>query len=159
MGWPIIKAAQPVSIFEKLGDYTVKPETNDDDVLCPSCLTPNGPFEAFCHSCRSPIGATATLDPIHTIKAEGFLFRKAVEGKPKPIVLAGIWLIFLPLLVFSIYAAIRLILDRPGFIYVLFFWAFIGFAYVAFVILYRVTKNYLRGQKKPDTLQSSSGGA
>jgi hypothetical protein len=126
----------------------VKPETNAKEYICASCLTPNRPFEAFCHSCGSPIGATATLDPIHTIKSKGFLFRKAVEGRPKPVVLVGIWLIFFPLLVFSIYAAIRLILDRPGFVYVLFFWAFIGFAYVAIVVLYRVTKNYLMGPQE-----------
>ena len=64
--------------------------------------------------------------------------------------LVGIWLMFFPLLVFSIYAAIRLILDRPGLMYVVFFWTFIGFAYVALVVLYRVTKNYLmRPQENP----------
>ena len=130
-----------------------------EEILCPSCATPNALFETFCQSCGSPIGATASLDPIHSISAQGFLFRKAVEGRPKPIVLAGVWIMFFPLLLVSIYAAIRLIVNRAGVSDFVFFWAFIGLAYASLVILYRVTKNYLTVPKGTDTGRSSSGGA
>ena len=130
-----------------------------EEILCPSCATPNALFETFCQSCGSPIGATANLDPIHSISVQGVLFRKAVEGRPKPLVLAGIWIMFFPLLLVSIYAAIRLALNRAGASDFIFFWAFIGLAYASLVILYRVTKNYLKAPTKADASRSSSGGA
>ena len=97
----------------------------------------------------------ATLDPIQSINTQGFLFRKALEGRPKPIVLAGLWLIFFPTLLVSLYAATRLILNRTGFADFFFFWVFVGLAYVAFVILYRVTRNYLTARRKTDSIHSS----
>ena len=146
--------------FDSSKGWRVKSETYaNEEILCPSCLTPNGPFETFCRSCGSPIGATATLDPIHSIHAQGFIFRKAIEGRPRPIVLAGIWLIFFPVLLVSLYSATRLILNRTGFSDFFFFWAFIGLAFAAVVILYRVTKNYLTVRKKTNTIHSSSGDA
>jgi hypothetical protein len=130
-----------------------------EEILCPSCATPNGPFETFCQSCGSPIGATAGLDPIHSISTQGFLFRKAVEGRPKPIVLAGIWIMFFPVLLVSIYGAIRMALNRSGVSDFIFFWAFVGLAYASLVILYRVTKNYLTGPKETDKIHSGPGEA
>ena len=135
----------------------VKSETNANELICPSCVRPTRPFESFCHNCGAPIGATATLDPIQSINAQGFLFRKALEGRPKPIVVAGIWLTFFPTLLASLYAATYLILNRTRFADFFFFWAFIGLGYVAFVILYRITKNYLTSPKTTDSIHSSSG--
>lgn len=112
--------------------------------LCPSCLKPNKRFAAFCESCGSPIGTTATLDPIQTIHTQGHLFRKALDGPPKPVVLIGMWIMFLPMLVGSIYAAVRLIQSGGGMANFVFFWAFVGLAYISVVILYRITRNYLR---------------
>jgi hypothetical protein len=85
------------------------------------------------------------------------MFRKALEGRPKPIVLAGLWLIFCPVLLGSLYAAIRLILNRTGFADFFLFWVFVGFTYVAFVILYRVTRNYVTAGRKTDSSHSSLG--
>ena len=132
-------------------------ETKADDMICPSCLKRIASFASFCDNCGAPIGTTATLDPIQSINTQGFLFRKALEGRPKPIVLAGLWLMFFPALLGSIYAATRLILNRTGFADFLFFWVFIGFAYVAFVILYRVTRNYLTARRETDSIHSSLG--
>ena len=128
-----------------------------DEILCPSCLTPNASFASFCQSCRAPIGTTATLDPILSINTQGFMFRKALEGRPKPIVLAGLWLMFFPVLAGSLYAATHFILNRRGFADFLFFWLFVGLAYVAFVILYRVTRNYLTARRETDSIHSSLG--
>jgi len=135
----------------------VKSETDAEEIICPSCLTPKASFASFCDSCGAPIGATATLDPIQSINAQGFLFRKALEGRPKPIVLAGLWLMFFPALLASLYAATRLILNRTGLADFFFFWAFVGVAYVAFVILYRVTRNYLTARRETDSIHSSLG--
>ncbi|HWP52843.1 MAG TPA: hypothetical protein VN476_01850 [Pyrinomonadaceae bacterium] len=135
----------------------MKSEANTDEIICPSCLTPNASFASFCDSCGAPIGTTATLDPIQSINTQGFLFRKALEGRPKPIVLAGLWLIFFPALLCSLYAATSLVLNRTRFADFFFFWVFVGFAYVAFVILYRVTRNYLTARRETDSIHSSLG--
>jgi hypothetical protein len=97
------------------------------------------------------------LDPIQSINTQGFLFRKALEGPPKPIVLAGLWLMFFPALLGSIYAAVRLILNGSGFADFCLFWVCVGFAYAAFVILYRVTRNYTTAVRRTDTIHSSLG--
>lgn len=133
----------------------MKSETNAEEIICPSCLTTNAAFASFCDSCGAPVGTTAALDPIQSINTQGFLFRKALEGRPKPIVLAGLWLIFFPALVGSIYAATQFILNRTGLADFVFFWVFVGFAYVAFGILYRVTRNYLTARRKADSIHSS----
>jgi hypothetical protein len=135
----------------------VKSENNAEEIICPSCLAPNAPFASFCDSCGAPIGTTAALDPIQSINTQGFLFRKALEGRPKPIVLAGLWLMFFPALLGSLYAATHFILNRTGLADFFFFWVFIGFAYVAFVILYRVTRNYLTARTETDSIDSSLG--
>ncbi len=117
-------------------------------ITCPSCLELNGGADAFCRKCRSPIGAMSSLDPLQVIQAEGFLFRKATEGRPQPIVLLGIWIVFLPWVVISVGVAVHIILNQSGFGYFFFFWGAVGLAYVGFVILYRTTKNYLTIPKK-----------
>jgi hypothetical protein len=134
----------------------VQSETSVEEIICPSCLAPNASFTSFCDSCGAPIGTTATLDPIQSINTQGFLFRKALEGRPKPIVLVGLWLMFFPALLGSLYAAICLILNRTS-VADFFFWVFVGFAYVAFVILYRVTRNYLTARRETDSIESSLG--
>jgi hypothetical protein len=135
-------------------------ETKSNDlILCQSCLTPNEPFKDFCRRCGSPIGAIATLDPIQSIETQGFLFRKALEGRPRPIVLAGIWLIFFPVLIGSLYAATYLLLNRSGFGDFFFFWAFVGLAFVSLIVLYRITRNYLtRPRQSTGTIHSSPSG-
>jgi hypothetical protein len=134
----------------------VTSENNTDEIICPSCVTANPLSASFCDSCGAPVG-TATLDPIQSISAQGFLFRKALEGRPKPIVVAGIWLMFFPLLLGSIFAAARFIVNRTGLADFVFFWVFVGFGYVAFVILYRVTRNYLKGITRKELLEGLQG--
>jgi len=75
------------------------------------------------------------------------MFRKAVDERPRLIVLAGMWILFFPALLVSVYAAVKLIRMGGGLPNFVFFWAFVGLGYASIVILYRVTKNYLRGSK------------
>jgi hypothetical protein len=114
-----------------------------ESILCPSCLTPNGSDEIFCRQCGAPIAPTATLDPIATIQTESFLTQKALVGRPKLIVLIGIWLMFGSVFLASVYSAVRIVIDRSGFSDFVFFWAAVGLIYLSGVVLYRVTKNYL----------------
>jgi hypothetical protein len=120
----------------------------DDLITCASCLTANHPSEVFCHECGAPVGATATLDPINQIHAQGHLFRTALEGRPRFIVLLGMWIMFLPLLVVSASVAVYLITNHNRRSDFVFFWGAAGLAYVSLVILYRITKNYLTTPNK-----------
>ena len=115
---------------------------DEEIIACLSCMAPNPATIAFCEKCGAPIGTTSTLDPLKMIRAEGFLLKKATTDRPKPIVLFGVWIIFLPWLAGSILLAGSQILygfDFEGFV---FFWIGVGLAMVALIILYRVTKNY-----------------
>jgi hypothetical protein len=71
--------------------------------------------------------------------------------------MAGLWLMFFPVLLGSLYASIRLLLNRTGLADFFFFWVFVGLAYVAFVILYRVTRNYLTARRNIDSIHSTLG--
>src|SRR5215471_18605108 len=114
-----------------------------DFVTCPSCQALNDRFESFCDSCGAPIGATATVDPVSIIHAEGFMLRKAVDGPPRTIVLIGVWIMFLPALVISAVMAIYLAVNFRGLGNFVFFWLGLGLVFVSSVILYRVTRNYI----------------
>ena len=127
------------------------PEDDDQKIACLSCLAENHAAESFCRKCGAPIGATATLDPLKAIHAQGYLFRTALKGRPRFIVLLGIWIMFLPVLVVSVSVALYLISNRSRPSDVVFFWAMAGLSYVSFVVLYKVTRNYFtipRADKK-----------
>ncbi len=117
-------------------------------ITCPSCAALNSASEAFCEECGAPIGARVTLDPVQTIRAEGFMLRKSLEGRPRFIVLVGTWVLNLPVLLISLGAALYIITKWRGLSAFVFFWMLIGLSYIAFVILYRITRNYIRIPRK-----------
>ena len=125
----------------------MKPEslTTDADELIPciSCLAENRRFESFCHRCGAPVSTTATLAPVQTIQTEGFLLRKALERRPKLMVLVGVWILHLPVLVLGVCVAIFIIFSQRGIVGFFFFWVMIALSTFAAIILYRITKNYL----------------
>jgi len=64
--------------------------------LCISCLHPNAEEAHFCEKCGAPLDSYASTAPFEQIFAQGHAFRAATEGRPRLIVVIGIWLIFLP---------------------------------------------------------------
>ncbi len=126
----------------EIGNYSNGP-------LCPSCATTIGLNEVFCPKCSGPASLLSTTDPIQRIQTEGFIYRRAVEGRPKPIVVIGVWLLFLPLLIIGAIGMIGLIFTGAGTGTVGFvmFWLAAALAYCGGVMLYRVTRNYF---KKPE---------
>lgn len=110
-----------------------------EKVTCPKCLLANSPRAAFCVDCGAPIGMVAAVDPLQHIYAEGFAYRSAVEGPPNLIVLAGMWLIFGPMLFLSTLVVfggdfVRGLSPRLLFLF---------FAVCSAVILFRSTKNFI----------------
>jgi len=83
-----------------------------------------------------------------SIQAQGFMLRKAIDSRPKPIVLIGVWILFLPALVVSICMAVYLITQQHGLGYFVFFWLSIGLIYISFRILFQVTRNYFSPPRK-----------
>lgn len=123
-------------------------DKSDRTLTCPSCLTPYLGSESFCSRCGAPIGPMTNLDPIKAIQTEGFLFRKALEGRPKPIVLLGVWILHLPVLVIGVATAVYMWLNLRSLSELVFVFALAGLSYYAFVVLYRITKNYLTANRK-----------
>ena len=127
------------------------PDSSEKDLtVCASCLAQNYESASHCQNCGYQLDSTSTLDPLKTIQAEGFMLRKATEGKPKFIVVLGIWIMFLPFLAAGIALAISQIFDGSGFAGFVFFWLGVGLAYVGFIMLYRTTLNYMSGDKNKD---------
>jgi len=112
-------------------------------LTCPACQARNDRFAIFCHKCGAPIGTTATLDPIASIHTQGFLIRKALDRRPKPIVLIGTWILFLPAFLVGAGFATFAIIYRRGFGDFVFFWIAVGLMCLSFAFLYRVTRNFL----------------
>ena len=73
------------------GDEPSAPES----VLCPHCAASNLPAADFCQRCGAPLSVLASTDPLRSTLSEGFLYRAAVHGQPRRIVVVGIWLLFL----------------------------------------------------------------
>lgn len=118
-----------------------------ENVVCPSCLLSNSKDAAFCADCGAPIGMVAAIDPIQHIHAEGFAYRSAVDGAPKPIVLIGIWLIFAPMAIGMLLLMITVRTDSTlAAIIPLLFTA------VSIAVLYRATKNYVSKRQLANTV-------
>ena len=70
--------------------------TDDAEPRCPHCIGPLGPNDDFCKSCGGPVTSHASIDPLGQIYATGYAYRQAVSGRPRKIVVLGMWLIFGP---------------------------------------------------------------
>ncbi len=117
-----------------------------DGVVCPACAAFVGVNEVFCPACGAPISLLANTDPLQRIYTEGYMYRKAVETKPKLIVVIGIWIMLGPAFVGTMIGAISLIVGGigSGFGGFIFFWILVALALFSFVVLSRVTKNYIK---------------
>ncbi len=118
-------------------------EENDLGILCPNCAAANVPEADFCARCRAPLSTMSTIDPLRSTLAEGFVYRQAVEGTSKPIVLVGIWLIFLPGMVVGLLQTINAP-ERSAF--GLGRWAVVSALGVG--VLYRTTASFLRKRRE-----------
>lgn len=128
----------------------MKPESPRENktITCSWCIALNTEADEFCHKCGYPLWGLATLAPPQVIQAQGFLFRKATEGRPRTITLIGIWICFLPWVIVGVPAVIFLIAEMRGLEGFIFFWVMIAAVCFAIVVLYRVTRNYFRISEK-----------
>ncbi len=115
--------------------------------VCFSCMQPNEYDRQFCKFCNAPISQTTSNDPLQIAYGEGLAYRKAMEGKPKPIVVVGVWIIFFPTFVVSALAVLATLVDGGGTMGFILFWIMFIVAAFCFTMLYRVTKNYVSMEK------------
>jgi hypothetical protein len=118
-------------------------DPEQESALCPACLFPNVPDVPWCKRCGSPIGPTAGFVPTEAIFSVGCVYRGALRGHPKPLVVCGIWLIFFPgfLLCASRVAAFLFgqIDNVPS---LLGLWLAVIGLMISGTMLYRITRNY-----------------
>jgi hypothetical protein len=65
------------------------------------------------------------------------------------VVLVGIWILFFPVLLVSVFSAVNLIINRHSRSDFVFFWCAVGLAYISAAVVYRATKNYLTIPARP----------
>ncbi|MGI8786309.1 MAG: hypothetical protein ACR2HG_00925 [Pyrinomonadaceae bacterium] len=130
-------------------DTETRGDFNKGSVLCLSCMKENDDGAIFCKYCNAPLSLTNNPDPLQRLATEGAIYSKAVEGKPKLIVLIGVWVIFFPVLVFSVPMAISIAVGgESGSSSFLMFWLMIISAFFSATMIYKVTKNYFKGDTK-----------
>jgi hypothetical protein len=100
---------------------------------------------AFCRHCNTWLVSTGNLNPLQQIVSEGAIYGKAVEGKPKLIVLIGIWVIFLmPMILGALFAFSVIAEGEKGADSFIFYLFSIASSCFSFVMIYRGTKNYFK---------------
>ncbi len=142
------------------------PSDEQDQLLCPHCITRIEVSDHFCPKCGGVITAHASIDPIGQIHATGRAYRNAIES-PRGFVVAGIWLIFGPQVVMLLAGLFLTIahLVSPGFRFpmsdsipyspgngtstdLIQLLTMIGLLVIYAIILIRVTVGYFRLQKQ-----------
>jgi hypothetical protein len=115
-----------------------------EHALCPSCLFPNLPEAPWCKRCGAPISASAMFAPIESAYIVGFAYRAALQGWPRPFVLFGTWLIFLPSVAINLTMIFALLYSHAsGYVTVALLWLCTGYCAMSASMIYRVTSNYL----------------
>jgi hypothetical protein len=119
---------------------------NDDLIVCPSCWNTVDLVFQRCPRCNFPLGTTAGLDPFGAIHDECRVLVKATEIKPKPIVVLGVWILFLPTLLSSVAFSMAILSNgsRSDSSEFVFFLIAVGSAVLAMTFLFKVTRNYLK---------------
>ena len=155
---PIQPDSVPVKV-DQIGpipphDFIPEVVASDEKIVCTSCHAHNTPAAVFCRRCGAPISFISTIGPMETLYAEGFAYRQALQGRPKFVVVLGIWLVFFPAFL-GFVGGMFLILG--GFIVIggpaafIFFALFAGLSAICAVMIYRVTRNFLTIPKRqPD---------
>ena len=112
-------------------------------IVCTSCLHENDERRDFCEECGLPISTTASFTPIGSILSEGNGYRNAASNPSKPIIIIGIYLIFLPGLLAILAVTPSLIEDKAP----LGVFAILGlFGAGSFLMLFKTTKNYVKNK-------------
>ena len=114
-----------------------------ESIVCTNCLQKNDGFRDFCENCGAPISVYSAYTPMGRIQTEGFAYRQATSKPSKPIVVFGIYLIFLPCIIAS------LVMVAESFASKNYHWGviFIAFEALSVAMLFKTTDNFIRNKK------------
>jgi hypothetical protein len=142
---PVLPVAPPQKIAPQADPPDPEPDVPSDGAaaLCTYCLFPNLPEASWCKQCGISLNFGSIVGPLDAALASGFMWRGALRGCPKPFVLLSIWLLFLPKLLLNLLLAFSVLTVGRGFFAAALFWLALVSAAIAFIMLYRVTKNYV----------------
>jgi hypothetical protein len=117
-------------------------ESEEERQLCISCLAPNFSDAHFCEKCGAPLDSYAATAPFEQIFAQGHAFRSATTGKPKLVVMIGMWLLFLPsILILFVQFRLYYTEQFPIFPTIL---ISLPYAIIGSALIFHTTKNYLK---------------
>ena len=137
-------------MFWKKIDEIPMTEADKPIVVCMNCMTPNDMAKNYCRNCRVALHRPISVTPVQSIDDEGFLLRKAADGRPKFIVVFGTWLLFFPWVFGTVAGGIFLISNWDGFGSFVLFLIGAALLLLAVQMLSTVTKNYLAAQASFD---------
>ncbi len=83
-------------------EQPIATDAGEETMLCPACWAQNSPDAMFCEKCDAPLSASAVLGPFEQIRAQRFIFHRAATGPSSWFIVAGMWLIFAPVILGSV---------------------------------------------------------
>lgn len=89
-------------------------QSGEDSLICPHCAEPIGEFDHFCPSCANPVTAHASIDPLGQVYSAGRAYYRAVSGRPKLVIVLGMWLILGPQIPFLLFAGTYVTMGYGG---------------------------------------------
>lgn len=111
-------------------------------ITCPGCLHTQPEDHDFCEACGAPLSAFSTIGPFERIFAEGHMYRRAVSGPTRRLVVVGMWALLAPTMLMLI--ALGLAGEDLSYRNALPIW--LGVAVYA-ILLSKVTINYFSKRK------------
>lgn len=154
---PAPASAAPVQKTEAVEVPDPEPDAAPDgeSALCLVCLFPNVPDVNWCKRCGAPMGPTTSIVPTDAALSMGYVYRGAVQNRPKPVLLIGVWVLFLPGLMgngFVLWYVFRG--EIVGIKGVAALWLALAGGALCAVMLYRVSKKYFGGVRDKREEQS-----
>ncbi|HRH44513.1 MAG TPA: hypothetical protein PKY82_22950 [Pyrinomonadaceae bacterium] len=116
-------------------------------ISCPNCFALNDDLTEFCHQCNSRV-IESNLTPLGAAYSQGDMLGKALETRPKLIVLIMTWVFALPIFLISAAMVVNQIFNGGGTNGLFAFWFGIISCIVSGKFLYTITKNYFTIKKK-----------
>jgi hypothetical protein len=110
-------------------------------------MTANPESAHLCRTCLTPLSSHAATDPLLSITARMDTFSKASNAPRRPIVLAGMWLIFGPVAFFCLIGAAVIgwsLVNYPSLQDLVALLPMLLFLFIAMGLLYKTTANYVR---------------
>src|SRR5450631_2416839 len=92
-----------VLMDETKGNPDSESHSLDEGVVCTACLEVNPPRIDYCTNCGAPLNSLVAFNPFDQTLVEGFAYRRAVDGPPSKIIVAGMWLLFSPALLIALF--------------------------------------------------------